>query len=259
MLAPHWWQVRGLARSLLRLLPDIDFDAQGLSPFHSQRENLWFKIARLFLTTPTPSLFRTRLRWAGEVLHDLGHVYGMALPDVFMKPRSLLRLVNSIKSDADDGLDFLAEVFDALMADLNLAPIQNKELLASRQLFFDKARYGLERIGEDAPTDLASFKKLFKHPYGVVISTCHAVKGEEYDTVIAFGLLRGYVPNWEVIIHGDAETAGDRESKLMYVICSRAKRRLHLIAESGRRTQRGNRYETASLLRLLDFDYDHAV
>src|SRR5260370_19237939 len=36
-----------------------------------------------------------------------------------------------------------------------------------------------------------SFGRLFSHPAGVVVSTCHEVKGEEYDTVIAFGLLRG--------------------------------------------------------------------
>ena len=58
-----------------------------------------------------------------------------------------------------------------------------------------------------------------------------------YQTVIAFGLLRGYIPNWEVIISGDPGIANDRASKLLYVICSRAKVSLHLIAESGRLTR----------------------
>jgi ATP-dependent DNA helicase UvrD/PcrA len=255
VLAPHWWQVRALGRSLVRLMPDVDFDAPGLSPFHSQRENFWFKIARLFLTTPSPSLYRTRLRWAGEVLHDLRQVYCIAVAEVFQKPRSLLRLVNSIKSDANDGLEFLDDVFDGLATALSLDLGTNNTLGASRDLFFGKARYGIEKIGDGAPTDVVSFKKLFKHPYGVVISTCHAVKGEEYNTVIAFGLLKGYVPHWNVI-YADAATAKDRESKLLYVICSRAKKRLHLIAESGRLTKRRNRLETATLLRSLEFTYD---
>ncbi|HEX4963816.1 MAG TPA: 3'-5' exonuclease [Thermoanaerobaculia bacterium] len=106
------------------------------------------------------------------------------------------------------------------------------------------------------PTDIDSFRRLFKHPSGVVVSTCHGVKGEEYDTVIAFGLLKGYVPNWSVIINDTEEEASQRESRLIYVICSRAKRRLHLIAETGRTTQRGRPYETSELLRRVRFNYD---
>ena len=256
VLAPQWWQVRAIGRSLVGLMPDVDFDAAGLSPFYSQRENSWFKIARLFLTTPTPSLFRTRLRWAGEVLHDLSQVYSIVLPEVFTKPRTLLRLVNSIKSDADDGLEFLGEVFDGLVTELRLDLESNNLLTASRDLFFEKARSGLEKLGDGAPTDAISFKKLFNHPYGVVISTCHAVKGEEYETVIAFGLLKGYVPHWDVIWNGGAVIAKDRESKLLYVICSRAKKRLHLIAESGRLTKKRDPLETATLLSSLEFEYD---
>ena len=64
----------------------------------------------------------------------------------------------------------------------------------------------------------------------------NGVKGEEYDTVIAFGLLRGFVPHWAVIIDGSSSEAREVASKLLYVVCSRAKRRLHLIAETGRST-----------------------
>ena len=59
-----------------------------------------------------------------------------------------------------------------------------------------------------------------------------------------------------MIIHGGPEIADDRASKLLYVICSRAKKRLHLIAESGRFTQNNNEYETTPLLRSIEFDYD---
>ena len=76
--------------------------------------------------------------------------------------------------------------------------------------------------------------------------------------MIAFGLLRGYVPHWSTIITGTEQMALERESKLLYVICSRAKRRLHMIAEAGRATQRGNPYETARLLKRVRFNYDES-
>ena len=47
--------------------------------------------------------------------------------------------------------------------------------------------------------DVESFKQCFKEKEGVVINTFHGVKGEEYTTVIAFGLLYGYVPHWNII------------------------------------------------------------
>ena len=258
VLAPHWWHVRALGRSLVRLLPDIDFDAPGLSPLHCQRDNFWFKVTRLFLTDPNPNLYRTRLRWAREVIQDLKDMYGVGILEIFQQPRSLLRLVNSIISSKDDGLSYLEEVFNILMETLKIDVNFNETLSESRGLFFEKAKERIKETGENAPANVHSFKKLFKHPSGVVISTCHGVKGEEYDTVIAFGLLKGYIPNWQIIIHGDPNTADDRASKLLYVICSRAKRRLHLIAESERFTQNHNEYETTPLLKSIEFDYDPA-
>ncbi|WP_348637348.1 3'-5' exonuclease [Aquimarina sp. 2201CG14-23] len=41
---------------------------------------------------------------------------------------------------------------------------------------------------------MESFKKVFKQREGITISSIHGVKGAEYDTVIAFGILQGYVP-----------------------------------------------------------------
>lgn len=259
VLAPHWWHIRALGRTLVRLLPDVDFDAPGLSPLHCQRDNFWFKVARLFLTTPSPSLYRTRLRWASEVIRELKEVYNVCPPEHHQKARALLRLVNSITASTADGLNYLDEGFNSLMEMLEIDIKANDALSESRALFFDKAKARINEIGNDAPTEVQSFKKLFKHPSGVVISTCHGVKGEEYDTVIAFGMLKGYVPNWKVIIHGDPQTANDRASKLLYVVCSRAKRRLHLVAESDRATTTGNPYETTTLLRSVAFNYDPAL
>lgn len=100
------------------------------------------------------------------------------------------------------------------------------------------------------------FRGFFKESSGVVVNSCHGVKGEEYETVIAFGLLRGLVPNWDVIINSSTRAATDAESKMMYVIASRAKKNLYLISENGRKTQSRNAYETSYLLGNYDYVYD---
>lgn len=256
VLAPHWRHVRSLARSLVGLLPHVCFDAPGLSPLHSSRDNFWFKVGRLFLTVPTPSRTRTRFRWAKEVLSELCALADTSLPETIDTPRRLLRTINAISSSETEGMSYLRDVFTQLMVGIGLDLHSSDALDDSFDMFFEKAENRIATADGGMPTDVDSFKRLFSHPSGVVVSTCHGVKGQEYDTVIAFGLLKGYVPNWAVIINSTPQASSEQESKLLYVICSRAKRRLHLIAESGRQTQRGNPYETASLLKQVRFQYD---
>ena len=256
VLAPQWWHVRSLARSLVGHLPHVNFDAPGLSPLYSSRDNFWFKVGRLFLTTPSPRRTRTRIRWAKEVLSDLRTLADMSLPDSIGTPRRLLRIINGISSSETEGMSYLRDVFSQVMVCIGLDLDSSDAINNSYDIFFEKAEKRIANANGGMPTDVASFRRLFSHPSGVVVSTCHGVKGEEYNTVIALGLLRGYVPHWSVIISGTNPEASERESKLLYVICSRAKRCLHLIAETGRTTQRGSPYETAELLKRIRFNYD---
>lgn len=256
VLAPQRWHVRSLARSLVGLLPDVDFDAPGLSPLHSSRDNFWFKVSRLFLTTPSPSRARTRIRWAKEVLLDLSTLADMSLPDSIGIPRRLLRMINAISSSETQGIPYLRDVFSQLLVCIGLNLDSSDALNNSFETFFEKAQDRIKTTEGGMPTDVDSFRRLFRHPSGIVVSTCHGVKGEEYDTVIAFGLLKGYIPHWDVIINGTEQEASERASKLLYVICSRAKRRLHLIAETGRTTRAGNPLVTAELLKRIRVDYD---
>jgi superfamily I DNA/RNA helicase len=256
VLAPHWRHVRSIARRLVNCLPHVEFDAPGLSPLQSSRDNVWFKIARLFLTSPSPSRARTRMRWAKEALADLASLEGSPDLEQALSARKFLRIVNSISSSEDEGLGYLRDVFNQLATSIGIDAVGNPALNSAYETFFAKAEDRLASQEADLPRDIASFRRLFSHPSGVVVSTCHGVKGEEYDTVIAFGMLRGYVPHWSAIIDQPEEFGMERESKLLYVICSRAKRRLHLISESGHFTRRGNAYETSNLLMGLRFRFD---
>ena len=256
VLAPQWWHVRAIGRSLAALLPDVDFDAPGLSPLHGQRENPWFNVARLLLTTPSADLFRARSRWAAEILRDFKETYGRRLPEEVQTPRQLLRVLNSLEPESLDGLQYLDTAFRLFLAELGMDLDEDEPLQGARDVFFEQAELALDRLGDDAFRDTEYFRKLFRHPSGIVINTCHGVKGEEYDTVIAFGLLTGYVPNWNEIYNQPPELGESRASRLLFVICSRAKRRLHLIAESGRLTNRGWELETTPLLAGIDFEYD---
>src|SRR5699024_11904287 len=74
------------------------------------------------------------------------------------------------------------------------------------------------------------FRKVFRPKSGVTISTIHGVKGKEFETVIAFGLLEGYVPHFT----DPPQLQSDNAKKLLFVTGSRAKKNLYFLSEQGR-------------------------
>ncbi|MDR3625698.1 MAG: ATP-dependent helicase [Ignavibacteriaceae bacterium] len=249
VIAPQWWLVIPMGRRLTRLLPDVNFDALGLSPLLRNQENIWFKLAKLFLVAPSPKMHSVRKRWANEYIHELESMQinlGILKDN---KARNLLRKVNSISSDKINGLDYLEDCFLQFNDYIGISMVGNIKLSQQWEYFFDGSRERLANPQFEYAADILSFKKYFNHGKGVVVNSCHGIKGEEYTTVIAFGLLQGYLPNRNEI---DPFRAAHN---LLYVICSRAKKNLYLISERGR-TIRGNPGLTTELLEQLDYEYD---
>ncbi len=255
VLAPQWQLVTSMGRQLISHLPDVDLDAPGLSPFRTQKDSVWFKLARLFLTDPHPNRYRTRLRWAADFIQSFELELGRELDESIRSPRNFLRLCNAIHSDEEEGIPYLESVIGSLLKAIDVHLGLSENLQESYESFFDGAKSRLEKSDYASALTVDSLKKMFRHPSGVVINTCHGVKGEEYTTVICFGVLRGYIPNWKRIIDDDADDREDAR-RLLYVVSSRARKHLHFFAENGRQTQRRNPYTTTEELEEVDFAYD---
>lgn len=108
-------------------------------------------------------------------------------------------------------------------------------------------------------TDVDTFKQCFKEKEGVVINTFHGVKGEEYTTVIAFGILNGYIPHWNTIIKKSHDYRESETKKLLYVVCSRAKKKLYLFSEQGRTTKKGALLTSTDEIVAIDYKYDNLI
>ena len=157
VVAPRWTQVRAIARRLVNELPEVDFDAPGLSPLHSSRENFWFKIARLLLTVPSPKRTRTRMRWAKEALSDLRAVARISPPELIATPRRLLRTLNGFASDETEGLAYLSDIFKQFLIAIKLDVETCFAMKEAYEGFFAKAEKHLANVGEGLPTDIDSF------------------------------------------------------------------------------------------------------
>jgi len=227
VLAPQWWLVIPMGRLLRQLLPDVNLDAVGLSPLVRNKENIWFKFARLFLVEPAPNMYFVRSRWANELLVELDLLAVPIFSDMDRRGKKLLKCINGIKSDETEGIEYLEACFVMLLSELDITIELHPTLQIHWKYFFEGTRAKLDDTKSNYSSDLPSFKRLFRHNNGVVVNTCHGIKGEEFQTVICFGLLNGFIPNKG---EADPEYAAN---KLLYVICSRAKKNLYLFAEQG--------------------------
>lgn len=229
IVAPWWIHLASMTRQLTTLLPDYKFNGPGLTPFSRDIDNFWYKVTKLILTEPSPQLYVRRARWAKEVIEEL---VSASVP-IEVSYKSLLRYINEIREiliDELNGLSYLREFFDNLMYRLNIDTSHSSMLHEHYNAFFESAIKRIQKItAENATYDgsVETFKKVFMPKSGITVSTIHGVKGTEFDVVIGYGLLDGFVPNFN-------ESSVDNAKKLIYVLASRAKKHLCLISEKNR-------------------------
>lgn len=250
VVGPQWIQLAAMTRRLMGALPEYSFDGPGMAPFARDPENFWYKVSRLALTEPSPQLFVRRTRWAGEIIAQMQHA-GVSVGD--LTRREVLRRCNSIEIDVEDGLEYLRLFFDEFCQAMDFDMAQFPALFEHHEAFFASSATRiarLERDGVQGVSAIEMFRRVFASRAGITISTIHGVKGAEFDTIIAFAMLQGMVPHF-------ADAAGDESAKkLLYVVSSRPRKNLHIIAESGRIDGRGQLYAATGVLSACDFDYD---
>jgi len=254
VIVPQWRLITSISKKLRATLPDINFDASGLAPMSRNRENIWYKLSRLLLTQPNPKIYSSRYRWASEMIDNFRIHTNTEFNEKYRNERNVLKLINSINSPETEGINYLNDCFEQFLTAVEIDYLKYPELIENKKLFFDNIEERLNDPDFKIPSDIESFKSYYREMKGVIINTCVGVKGEEFETVIAYGLLHGYLPHWNEIISGNAT---DASKKLMYVICSRAKKNLHLISEKGRTTRSGNIYTINQELKNNRFDYDN--
>lgn len=255
ILAPRWQFLTSFARELKAELPTIPLDAPGLTILPRSIDNFWYKLTRMILTSNEPRKHLIRMKWAKELLEELALLNITEIHVDTEGCRKFLKIINSIKIPHDDAILYLKNAFSYVFVKLGIDINLSSSLNEDWNHFFNSIENRYKRPDFKAiPKDISYMKKTFHAREGVVVNTCHGVKGEEFNTVIAFGLLKGYIPNWKHIIYSDEEKAKEESNKLLYVICSRSKENLFLFAEQGRLTNKGYPYEINYELENIDFD-----
>ncbi|MGF6446569.1 superfamily I DNA/RNA helicase [Paraburkholderia youngii] len=251
VLAPRWIHLAAMTRRLVTEVPECDFDGPGMVPFARDIENFWYKLARLALTEPSPSMYIRRLRWAGEIVAALSEA---GVPTTGLEKKVVLKNCNAVRVEEIDGLRYLEAFFDALFLRLGVDYRVHAVLREHHAAFFASSLVRLEQMereGVQGSRGVAFFRKVFQNRSGVTVSTIHGVKGAEFDVVIAYALLEGMVP------HFSDQNKEQSARKLLYVAGSRARKNLHFFSETGR-NRGGNfgEYEPTKVLAECAFNYD---
>jgi len=248
VLAPQWQILFSLSRNLRSKLPDVLFDAPDISPIKYDPLNPLFLLARL-LFMPSGENVSIRKRIATEFMSIVRDGLKIMLPDKIQN-FDILSAVNHCRTLDADGIVCLKAVIERVFALLRIDINKGKALPSLTERFFEKIDSRVKQYS--LSTDYDSISRYFRDKQGVVISTIHGVKGEEYTTVIAVGLLNGYLPNWDFIMKPEKKPLRKTETlKLLYVLCSRAKKNLYLFSETGRETNKGTDYTPTDELSLI--------
>lgn len=249
IIAPRWELIFSMANRLRMKLPEVMFNAPDITPFKYDPMNPFYLLAKLtFMKTQGHE--KARKRYANDVIGIFKSDYGINIKKDF-DCYSLLKIINSVIKPADaDGIEVYKNVIGRVMLSLKVDLSYEEALENCYNQFLEKIN---ERVRKNSlSTACCDLTKCFEEKHGVVISTIHGVKGEEYNTVIAFGLLNGYIPHWNDIYGGDRKGTA---YKLLYVLGSRAKENLYLISEIGRTTQNGTLYTATDEVVNVEWEY----
>lgn len=250
VIAPQWELLFPISRKMKELLPEVSFDAPNITPIKYEEFSIFYKIARLVFT-PVGEKISMRKRLAIEILNMFKHDYQVYISDN-VDYYAILKTVARMKEISNKGTEYLNQAITELLKTLKIDLENYTELKKDYTEYFEKITDRIQR--NDLTDDIDIFRKTFKEKEGVVITSCYKVKGEEYTTVIAYGLLEGKIPHWEAKFK-DSEFAKNEARKMLYVIASRAKKNLYLFSESGRKRKSGE-YEPTELLLKYSYQYD---
>lgn len=254
VISPQHYPLFALSEYLKKELPTSNFDAITVSPIKVNDHSAFFKLAVLYYTEPGIKV-RKRKFIANEILNIFTNEFGIEIGEQFIN-LDLLKIINSAKKKfiENDGVELYRFVTNLLFTHLNISKEIYPNIFKQYDAFLEDM---IQRISNNSLSrDLNSFYRMFKQNKGITITTAHKVKGEEYDTVIAINLLKGKIPHWEEVING-YDQGENSAKKLLYVICSRAKKNLYLFSEEGYSTAKsGTPLIPTPLLKSVTFNYN---
>jgi DNA helicase-2/ATP-dependent DNA helicase PcrA len=236
VVAPTWRDVINLAKKIREADSSLPLNAPSVSPIPRSIDNYWYELVNLYFMPISPDNYSKRRRVAKRLLDNLSAL-GFIFEQGSLGIKGVIKTVNSLELNVDDRVSvFVESLIQEFCSTLNLDISSVEAASEARDVFIDAIR---SRVADYEFVDNASsLKEYYRERSGVSITTYQQTKGEEYEVVIASGLLKGKLPHWNNVFDGK-KVEDYVARRLLYVICSRAKRYLYLVSEAGHKTKKG--------------------
>lgn len=232
IIAPNWYLLFDFSKKIRTEMPDYEFDCPELTPLKRDYFNPAYIICALSLFDSNLRMLSKKRFYYKRFKSILSNEYNISIDNYDFL--DFLTVLNKSKSSETKGLIFLEKTVYSFLSQI-VSDYGQSKLKITIDAYFEKAREKVSSSFENITEELADFKRFFKEKSGIVIESCHGIKGEEYDVVIAFGLHERKVPYYS----GDISTSNREDGKrLLFVSASRAKKHLYLFSE--KRVQRIN-------------------
>ncbi len=238
VIAPQWTDVIKLGGLLRKSKPNLDFNAPGISPISKSQDNPWVYLIRLFFSPISGKTYSKRQRLASYLTEGLGGM-GFTFWNNKDSNKLILTSVNKLVPYSDGSVEEFIESIITEFSDLISLNIDAySQILDSKNALIESTSQRINQF--NIINDASTLSSYFSEMRGIDVTSCHSTKGEEYDVVIATGLVRGKLPHWNDIIGKEQDHTDYMARRLLYVISSRARKYLYLISEKGHTTRRGD-------------------
>lgn len=219
IMAPWWYLLLPITQKLKKLRPTIKFDAPEISPIKRNDDLPLYKLSKLICMSISHENINYKRHLVIDFKTKFKEFYNITLDinvDEFLTEIENRRKNNIIAV----GTDYLKNELDYFL--FNYFKINNCEINADINEFMLEINKRISKHNINNVPD--TFMSMFSRKDGIVISTCHGVKGEEYDAVICLYVTEGKIP------HFSESNNRDIANKLLFVMFSRARKYIYIFS-----------------------------
>lgn len=220
IMAPWWYLLLPISDKLRELMPNIKFDAPEISPIKRNDDLPLYNLSKLICMRASHDNINYKRHLVIDFKNKFKDVYKINLEiniDEFLSLVEARRVI-----EYEKGIDYLSlELKFFLKEYFN---VFNEEVINDYTIFISEVskrmndkRYKFDDVPE-------TFMKMFNRREGIVVSTCHGVKGEEYDAIICLYVNEGKIPHFT---NADNRIEAKR---LLFVMFSRARKYIHVFS-----------------------------
>lgn len=221
IMAPWWYLLVPISRKLRDLMPTIKFDAPEITPIKRNEELPLYGLSKIICMVISHENISYKRKLSYEFKKKFKDFYNIELQ---YDDDELLTIIEKRRNNIGtlNGLDYIKQEMNFIL--FEFLKMESSIVKTDLEIFLDEIERRLNDERFKLTNTIDTFTSMFSRKNGIVISTCHGVKGEEYDVVICLNVNEGKIPHFLTLENRD------EAKRLLFVMFSRARQEIYVFA-----------------------------